>query len=212
MQASVLPISTCKEIDKRIRNFVWGSSVEETKVHLVSWEHICLPKSKGGLGLRLARHLNIAYLVKLAFLFFQNPDLFWVQVLHTKYFREINGELQPRNTSSQSATWKGISHSCCWVLDVNRRNRRLIIARPGIRNENDTAFWMSRWLDSGIQLMDQLQNPDDELNILAKVSDMISDDGNWNLHLLRRFLSESLVEEIVAMSLPRAELGEDICT
>ncbi|CAN1788147.1 Putative ribonuclease H protein At1g65750 [Linum perenne] len=70
MQTSVLPINTCDEIDRRIRNFVWGSSSEERNIHLVSWEHICMPKSKGCLGLRLARHLNTAYMVKLAFLFF----------------------------------------------------------------------------------------------------------------------------------------------
>ncbi|CAN1120508.1 Putative ribonuclease H protein At1g65750 [Linum perenne] len=203
MQTSVLPIGTCEEIDKRIRNFVWGSSVEERKVHLVSWEHICLPKSKGGLGLRLARHLNTAYMVKLAFLFYQNPDLFWVRMLHSKYFREVNGELQPRNTSSQSAVWKGISRS--W-------NIMLMGARSGIRNGNDTDFWTSRWLDSGTQLIDQLQNPDDDFNILAKVSDMTLDNGNWNFLLLRRFLPESLVEEVAGMSPPRADLGEDVCT
>ncbi|CAN1188183.1 Putative ribonuclease H protein At1g65750 [Linum perenne] len=40
MQTSVLPINTCDEIDRRIRNFVWGSSSEERKIHLVSREHI----------------------------------------------------------------------------------------------------------------------------------------------------------------------------
>ncbi|CAN1171502.1 Putative ribonuclease H protein At1g65750, partial [Linum perenne] len=51
MQTSILPINTCEEIDRRIRNFVWGTSPEERKVHLVSWEQICMPKDKGGLGL-----------------------------------------------------------------------------------------------------------------------------------------------------------------
>ncbi|CAN1797784.1 Putative ribonuclease H protein At1g65750 [Linum perenne] len=36
MQTTVIPISTCEAIDRRIRNFVWGSTNESRKVHLVS--------------------------------------------------------------------------------------------------------------------------------------------------------------------------------
>ncbi|CAN1128763.1 Putative ribonuclease H protein At1g65750 [Linum perenne] len=81
MQTSVLPIETCNEIDKKIRNFVWGSTSEERKVHLISWEKVCTPTEKGGLGLRSARFMNQAYMAKLVFRFFQDPSLLWIQVL-----------------------------------------------------------------------------------------------------------------------------------
>ncbi|CAN1303407.1 Putative ribonuclease H protein At1g65750 [Linum perenne] len=55
-------------------------------MHLISWEQICKPKSKGGLGLRSARHLNMTFMCKLAFLFVQQSEALWVQVLQTKYF------------------------------------------------------------------------------------------------------------------------------
>ncbi|CAL1412328.1 unnamed protein product [Linum trigynum] len=35
-------------------------------IHLLDWDTICKPKDQGGLGLRSARCLNLAYLVKLA--------------------------------------------------------------------------------------------------------------------------------------------------
>ncbi|CAN1798557.1 Putative ribonuclease H protein At1g65750 [Linum perenne] len=38
MHTSLLAISTCEEIDKRIRNFIWGSTAEKRKIHLVGWE------------------------------------------------------------------------------------------------------------------------------------------------------------------------------
>ncbi|CAN1179460.1 Putative ribonuclease H protein At1g65750, partial [Linum perenne] len=63
----------------RIRNFVWGTTAEERKVSLVAWENICLPKEKGGLGLKMARQLNRAYLTKLAFLFFKDKERLWVE-------------------------------------------------------------------------------------------------------------------------------------
>ncbi|CAN1800989.1 Putative ribonuclease H protein At1g65750 [Linum perenne] len=84
MQTLVLPITNCEEIDRRIRNIVWGSSSEERKVHLVSWDQICMSKAKGGLGHRLARHLNTTFMVKFVFLFFQKSEELWVKVLHTK--------------------------------------------------------------------------------------------------------------------------------
>ncbi|CAN1188822.1 Putative ribonuclease H protein At1g65750 [Linum perenne] len=102
MQAAVLPATTCEAIDRRIRNFVWGSTSEERKTHLVSWEQICKSKELGGLGLRLARDLNTAYLVKLAFTFKQRPELLWVRILHSKYFWETTAGLRPRNRASQS--------------------------------------------------------------------------------------------------------------
>ncbi|CAN1132976.1 Putative ribonuclease H protein At1g65750, partial [Linum perenne] len=55
MQTSVLLATTCDAIDKRIRDFVWGSTTDARKIPLIAWNRICLPKDQGGLGLKLAR-------------------------------------------------------------------------------------------------------------------------------------------------------------
>ncbi|CAN1787628.1 hypothetical protein LINPERHAP1_LOCUS17724 [Linum perenne] len=68
MLTSFLSIKICEETDHRICNSVWGT-VEERKNHFLSWELICAPKELGGLGLKMARHLNMAYMTNLAFLF-----------------------------------------------------------------------------------------------------------------------------------------------
>ena len=34
------------------RNFLWGGREAKAKFSLVSWENICCPKERGGLGLR----------------------------------------------------------------------------------------------------------------------------------------------------------------
>ncbi|CAN1753238.1 Putative ribonuclease H protein At1g65750 [Linum perenne] len=135
MQTSLLPIETCKEIDKRIRNFIWGSSDEGRKIHLVNWDQICTPKEAGGLGLRQARYLNLAYMTKLAFLCFQKPDLLWVRVLQGKYFKDSAEGLVPAHRSSQSNTWKGICQA--WPT-------MMFGARAGIRDGFLTSFWSTR--------------------------------------------------------------------
>ena len=46
------PKSILREIRSIQRNFLWGSREDNAKFALVSWDSICRPKLKGGLGLR----------------------------------------------------------------------------------------------------------------------------------------------------------------
>ncbi|CAN1788737.1 Putative ribonuclease H protein At1g65750, partial [Linum perenne] len=116
MKTTVLPIPTCKAIDRKIISFVWGSSDEARKVHLVFWDRVCLPKEDGGLGLKLARDLNKAYMMKLAFIFFKDSERLWVRVLQSKYFKEGDRGLTARNLKSQSALRKGLSREWSCML------------------------------------------------------------------------------------------------
>ncbi|KAL4314705.1 hypothetical protein AHAS_Ahas15G0111800 [Arachis hypogaea] len=60
-QTMRLSLSVCDKIDQICRNFVWDSNNAGRKIHLVSWEKLCLPKKFGGLGFRLARVVNNIY-------------------------------------------------------------------------------------------------------------------------------------------------------
>ena len=46
------------------RNFLWGSSEECFKYHLVAWEMVCSPLEKGGLGIKKLVHFDKALLGK----------------------------------------------------------------------------------------------------------------------------------------------------
>ena len=65
MQSTLLPISLCNNIDKRVRSFLWGSSQEKRRVHLAKWEIVSSAKENGGLGIRNMRSVNIAFMAKL---------------------------------------------------------------------------------------------------------------------------------------------------
>lgn len=54
------PVSVIDEIEKIVRLFLWGTSDGKRKMHLVSFEGVCLPKELGGLGLKRAREINIS--------------------------------------------------------------------------------------------------------------------------------------------------------
>ncbi|GJY21319.1 ribonuclease H [Tanacetum coccineum] len=65
MQTAKIPRSVCDAIDKKSRKFIWGSSDEDKKIHLVSWNTLQKDQKEGGLGIRSMRQANAAFLTKL---------------------------------------------------------------------------------------------------------------------------------------------------
>ena len=51
MQGALLPSRVCQELDRAHRNFLWGSTPEKRKMHMVNWDKVTLPTDHGGLGI-----------------------------------------------------------------------------------------------------------------------------------------------------------------
>ena len=64
LQAITLPAHLCENLDKINRDFLWGSTSEKRRLHLVGWSKIIRPKEEGGLGIQAARAKNLALLAK----------------------------------------------------------------------------------------------------------------------------------------------------
>ena len=65
MQGVNLPRHLCDKLDKINRDFLWGSTTEKRKLHLVGWEKVIKSKEEGGLGIQSARAKKLALLTKL---------------------------------------------------------------------------------------------------------------------------------------------------
>ena len=87
MQSTLLPVSLCNNIDKRERNFLWGSSQEKRRIHLANWDIVTTTKEYGGLGIRNMRSMNIAFMAKLGWWLLTAKNELWVSILQTKYVR-----------------------------------------------------------------------------------------------------------------------------
>lgn len=85
MQTVLLPTTICERLDKLCRDFVWGSTKDHRRIHLVSWTDLCAPKAKGGLGIRNARSANLTVLSKLSWRMFTQPEQLWASVMIHKY-------------------------------------------------------------------------------------------------------------------------------
>lgn len=74
MQTSAIPKGFCDELDKLIRQFLWGCESDNPKIHLVKWETVCNNKLDGGIGLKPTYAINQAFFVKLGWHLLTNPE------------------------------------------------------------------------------------------------------------------------------------------
>ncbi|CAN1178262.1 Putative ribonuclease H protein At1g65750 [Linum perenne] len=199
MQTTLLPTETCNLIDKKIRDFIWGSTNGARKIHQVNWDTICSPKEHGGLGLRSATELNEAFLMKLIWGIIKKPTELWVKVLKSKYLKDTPAGLLPRKTKIFSSCWRGINN--CWEKFRGG-------LRWGIRNGRNTNFWNERWLDSG-KVLAALSPPPAGMESMT-IADACNDDDLWNVGLLATFLPFPILQEVVGMTPPSKELEDDI--
>ncbi|CAN1134502.1 Putative ribonuclease H protein At1g65750 [Linum perenne] len=200
MQTAFLPVSLCDKIDQKVRNFIWGSSNGVRKLHNVNWETVCKPKSLGGLGLRSARELNQAFLMKVVWGLITKPDELWARTLISKYLVRNELGFSLKRKTGYSSLWRG-------VLKVWNYTLRGI--QWSIKDGRKARFWSDCWLDSGIILRDFALNTQG-VDLSLPVSHFVLPDGNWNLDVISSCLPNECVVQIIGMTPPCDRLGEDI--
>ena len=85
MQSTLLPNRTLEALDRVTRNFIWGSTPNKRKVHMVSWNKVTKPKEEGGLGLQAVKPKNLSLLAKLNWRLNMEKNEDQAKVLHFKY-------------------------------------------------------------------------------------------------------------------------------
>ena len=74
MQCYRIPVRICDEVDKLVRDFLWGSTMERKKLHMVGWSHVTMPQDLGGLGIFQMKARNTALLAKLCWRIASSQD------------------------------------------------------------------------------------------------------------------------------------------
>lgn len=81
----MLLTKTLNKIDQIQKNFLWGTTDQKRKLHLVNWDLVTRTKGEGGLGLRKDRSKNLTLLASLAWRLANNPTNLWEITLLQKY-------------------------------------------------------------------------------------------------------------------------------
>ncbi|XP_061362932.1 uncharacterized protein LOC133306628 [Gastrolobium bilobum] len=183
MQSAVVPSGICSEIEKLTRSFIWGSTKEHRKTHLVSWKKICRPKKEGGLGFREQNQVNKAFSMKLGFGLLANRDDLWAKVLCSKY--KVGDDLMPRLNCCRnvSNTWRGIQNS--W--EVVKEGTRISLG-----DGESTKFWLDHWLPCDGNLLDKVSVSFPEEFQHWKVAECVTN-GEWEWDKFSPYLSDEVL-------------------
>ena len=109
MQGAALPVHVCEKLDKINRDFLWGSTNEKRRMHMVGWNKIVKSKEEGGLGIQEGRAKNIALLSKLNWRMYQEQETPWAKVILSKYCSSSRVRLRDSEKLPSSPNWKAIN-------------------------------------------------------------------------------------------------------
>lgn len=185
MQSCLLPISSCKDLEKIMRNFIWGHTQNRKGVNLLKWEEVCQPKKHGGAGLLHLEAQNKAFMAKLIYKIHADREALWVKVITAKYGLNLPGD--PSKCSQPSRLWSNLLK--CWpeaTMNIKWK----------VGNAHGLRFWTDFWLgDLGpLRNLSLCDIPHDQLT--RPVLDFW-DGSSWRWDILRGLLPQNIIDQLV---------------
>ncbi|KAG8374779.1 hypothetical protein BUALT_Bualt10G0031200 [Buddleja alternifolia] len=196
MSTFLLPKHLCNDLDRLMRTFLWNPSQNNKVLALKSWDSICSPKSRGGLGVRRAFDLNKALVGKLAWTLCTYSSKIWPQLLKLKYLR-LNSFLdQDSYPPSSSWVWKDI-FTC----------KKLLLKGScfTVTLDSDLRTWGDPWIPSLVNFTPQANSsfPNPSHVILPLVRNFFDPlSQSWNVSLLESTFDSSTVLAIRKINIP----------
>ncbi|KAH9730831.1 putative ribonuclease H protein [Citrus sinensis] len=200
MQTINLPRSIKLKIDQLCRRFIWSGSAEHQKMSLVSWDMVCTPKSKGGLGFKKLEIMNHALIMKINWSLITEPTKLSNKVLLTKYGVQMDEVPTSLPTRCGSPLWKAMGN--IWEK-----------TRGGIRwniGDGETVnFWGDCWVTSLKPLAECVIQPIPNELLNKRAMDFLDGAGNWNWPLFSHLVPSNVLLKIAAIHPPTTAFGND---
>ena len=189
MQCTPLPAKVCDNLDALNRNFLWGSTADKGKLHLVNWQKVTQPKRFGGLGLHSAKVRNTVSMAKLVWRASKDETGLWATVIRHKYLKKLSANGSKKSLGSR--IWSGIkkgwplfSRGSCWAIS----------------NGLTTSAWHDKWV-GGVTLRSLLIGPLNFTEDSLMVSDILLGNGLVDLSRISFVLPSQLTDSLKAIPL-----------
>ncbi|XP_022019843.1 uncharacterized protein LOC110919900 [Helianthus annuus] len=166
----VLPASIIKELETKMKHFLWGQGMGAKGRAKVAWKEVCLPKLEGGLGIRRISDVNKSLMAYHIYSIASGRKSLWTNwiVLH-----RLRGR-------------------CLWDIPIHSNSpwgwKKLLKYRDKFRNHvwtkvgngNNTFLWFDKWTDECplSQLVSPRQMARYGFSIKSKIKDAFID-GQW---------------------------------
>ncbi|KAJ8769162.1 hypothetical protein K2173_000937 [Erythroxylum novogranatense] len=201
MQTAKIPKGLLTEIDRYVNKFLWGTTADKRRMHLVAWGKVCCPRSCGGLGLKNLTAMNIAHHMKLGWSLMKEPGKLCNQVFQAKYKVGSVNHSGLVDNSESSPLWRNI----CSLYPQ-------LLAGMGwsVSNGNLVRFWLDMWVQgvTGPLLSHSiLAVPTEQLEY--KVSAYVTRGGEWSWDDFRMYLPPETLLKIAATFPPHHSLEAD---
>ncbi|KAJ9535294.1 hypothetical protein OSB04_un001606 [Centaurea solstitialis] len=135
----LLPVSVVKEIERLLRSFLWSSGEAIKGKAKVKWGNVCLPREKGGLGVRSLRVWNRTLLAKQVWKIIDNNDSLWVKWIH-EYRLKGKNFWEVGNVFDASWFWRK-------AVMIRNQFRDQIVHLIG--DGKGTSLWFDNWHSVG---------------------------------------------------------------
>ncbi|CAN1764879.1 Uncharacterized mitochondrial protein AtMg00310 [Linum perenne] len=198
MASFLIPKTNIDKLNTIIGDFWWGKVDDRKKMHWVSWEKLCLPKEKGGLGFKDLQTFNHALLAKQTWRILQNPDLLLAKIYKARYFPN-SSLMQAGKGANPSWGWRGIL-----------KGREII--KVGHRWQVGDGMQINPFLDQWIPTFPPtpiLSMKESILDIPFSVAGFINN-GKWNHNKLNSIFSDDSIDKILSIPIPRRQVMDKI--
>ncbi|XP_061993989.1 uncharacterized mitochondrial protein AtMg00310-like [Rosa rugosa] len=167
MNCYLLPKSLCDDLQQLCAQFFWGSTDDKLKIHWRSWERMCIPKERGGLGFKHLYAHNLAMLSKQGWRLLSNPNSLVPQVFKALYYP--NSSFLTANLGDRpSYSWRSI-------MEARPILQSGLFWRIG--NGLSVNIWEDEWIPN--VAAHSIARPSD--TVFEFVSDLIEvSNGSWD--------------------------------
>ncbi|XP_022032624.1 uncharacterized protein LOC110933726 [Helianthus annuus] len=166
----ILPASIIKELESKMKHFLWGHGMGSKGRAKVAWKEVCLPKLEGGLGIRRISDVNKSLMAYHIYSIVSGRNSLWTNwiVLHRLRGRCL-WDIPVRSNSPWG--WKKLMK--CWDKFRNHLWSK-------IGNGNNTFLWFDKWTNECplSQLVSPRQMARYGFSVKSKIKDAFID-GQW---------------------------------